>query len=261
MDPVAYLLYRALLPVNNSWVGPRNACSYTPAGRGARQLRALRNCRACGGWARKWRGGAQRALLRGARPRAEAPSGHAASSKAQSSRSLSYLSGDRSARAGVARTPFCNFGGWDHVRGSRDFARKKKFARRGLSDLSKLGALLPGSGLNSAAQTDPSAGVEKEGVGPTKAAGFCLARALSLAQPPESALRCGHRQQFSTLRKNIQVQKGLRLEGRLDGLCYFPPGLKARWKTGGTDWPAYRGGGGEEGGVPLALSPPPGGCP
>lgn len=48
----------------------------------------------------------------------------------------------------------------DHVRGSRDSARKKKFVRRGPNDLSKLCASLPGPGLSDAAQADVSGGGE-----------------------------------------------------------------------------------------------------
>lgn len=48
----------------------------------------------------------------------------------------------------------------DHVRDSCDSARKKKFARRGLNDLSKLCASLPGPGLSAAEKADLSAGGE-----------------------------------------------------------------------------------------------------
>lgn len=44
----------------------------------------------------------------------------------------------------------------DHVRGSRDSARKKKFARRGPNDFSEPRASLPGPGLSRGAQADLS---------------------------------------------------------------------------------------------------------
>ncbi|XDA79722.1 hypothetical protein R6Z07F_009731 [Ovis aries] len=74
---------------------------------------------------------------------------------------LPYLSNRRRALAGLAQTPLWHFGAWggrDHVRGSQDSAQKKQFGRRGINDLSKLCASLPGPGLSGAAQADLSAG-------------------------------------------------------------------------------------------------------
>ncbi|VFV20746.1 Hypothetical predicted protein [Lynx pardinus] len=98
------------------------------------------------------------------RPGLEAPEAlprEAASSKARNSSTPHYRSSNSSPRAGVAQTTQWNFRGWggrDHVRGSRDSARKKKFARRGPNDLSEPCASLPGPGLSEGAQADLSEG-------------------------------------------------------------------------------------------------------
>ncbi|KAI5170151.1 T-Cell Activation Rho Gtpase-Activating Protein [Manis pentadactyla] len=55
--------------------------------------------------------------------------------------------------------PQCVRSRWQHhVCDSRHSAQKKKFARRGLSDLSELDASLPRPGLSGAAQVDLAAG-------------------------------------------------------------------------------------------------------
>ncbi|XDB56990.1 hypothetical protein AB1E18_010447 [Capra hircus] len=74
--------------------------------------------------------------------------------------SLRWSAADRGARAPAPPGPQSHPGKSprDHVRGSQDSAQKKQFGRRGINDLSKLCASLPGPGLSGAAQADLSAG-------------------------------------------------------------------------------------------------------